>query len=142
MNHKASWTEIARLPINKTRDVLLARSIGRDEASRLGLDARMQTVVVTAISEISRNVVQHAGSPGEFRLGKISDEGKCGLRIIVSDKGHGIERAERFTEKSSGATLGSGLGSTSRVMDQFDIESIPGAGTTVTMDLWKRKETP
>jgi len=69
MNDTATWTELARLPIAKMQDVLLARFVGRDEATKLGFSPVILTRLATVISEITRNVVQHAGCPGEIRIG-------------------------------------------------------------------------
>jgi serine/threonine-protein kinase RsbT len=97
--------------------------------------------LVTVISEITRNVVQHAGCSGEIQIGHVTDGDKNGLRIIVSDKGKGIEQPERFLENGK-AGLGSGLPGSRSLVDQFHLESALGTGTTITMDFWQRKVTP
>ena len=97
MNDNVAWEALARLPIAKMQDVLLARFVGRDEAVKLGFAPVLLTRVATAISEITRNVVQHAGGPGEIRLGRISVNDRMGLRIVVTDKGKGVERPERLS---------------------------------------------
>jgi serine/threonine-protein kinase RsbT len=137
MNETTTWVELARLPIVKTQDVLLARFVGRDEATRMGFSPMILTRVATAISEITRNVVQHAGCSGQFQLGQIDHGEQHGLRIIVSDKGKGIENAERLLEDGKLGLLGSGLAGTRRLVDHFELQSSPGTGTTVTMLFWK-----
>ena len=139
MNDNAAWEELARLPVAKMQDVLLARFVGRDEAVKLGFAPAMLTRVATAISEVTRNVVQHAGCPGEIRLGRISVNDRMGLRIVVADKGKGVERPERFMEEGKIGTLGAGLPGTRKLVDRFEIQSVLGAGTTVTMDVWNRE---
>jgi serine/threonine-protein kinase RsbT len=139
MIDNVEWMELARLPIVKTLDVLMARFIGRHEAAKLGFSPGLLTRVATAISEITRNVVQHAGVPGEIRLGRISELGRHGLRIIVSDKGRGIEHSEQFVEGSKAGALGGGLPGTRKLVDRLDIQSAPGIGATVTMDIWKKE---
>jgi serine/threonine-protein kinase RsbT len=141
MNENIIWTELARLPIAKVQDVLLARFVGRDEGTKMGLPPAILTRLATVISEITRNVVQHAGCAGEIQIGLVAEGDKHGLRIIVSDKGKGIEHPERFLEHGK-AGLGSGLPGTRSLVDQFNIESAPGAGTTITMDFWQRKVAP
>jgi serine/threonine-protein kinase RsbT len=141
MNENNTWVELARLPIAKTQDVLLARFVGRDEATKMGFAPAILTRLATAISEISRNVVQHAGSAGEIQIGQVADGNKLGLRIIVWDKGKGIETPERFLEEGKLGTLGAGLAGTRKLVDQFHIQSAPGAGTTVTMEIWKHEVT-
>ena len=134
MNDTIAWIELARVPIAKMEDVLLARFVGRNEATKMGFAPAVLTRLATAISEMTRNVVQHAGCPGDIQIGQITHEGKAGLRIIVSDKGKGIEQPERFLTDGK---LGAGLPGTRKLVDQFQIESTPGAGTIVTMEFWK-----
>jgi serine/threonine-protein kinase RsbT len=141
MNEIITWVELARVPIVKMQDVLLARFVGRDEAAKMGFPPAVLTRLSTAISEITRNVVQHAGCAGDIQIGQITDGNKVGLRIIVSDKGKGIEHPERFLEDGKLSALGAGLPGTRKLVDQLDLKSAPGDGTTVTMELWKREAT-
>jgi serine/threonine-protein kinase RsbT len=60
----------------------------------------------------------------------------------VSDKGKGIEHPEQFLENGKAGTLGSGLPGTRSLVDQFHIQSEPGAGTTITMEFWQKKGAP
>ena len=96
MNENIIWVELARLPIAKMQDVLMARFVGRDEATKMGFPPAILTRLATAISEITRNVVQHAGCAGEIQIGRVTEGDRHGLRIIVSDHGRGIEHLERF----------------------------------------------
>ena len=84
MNDNHTWTEFARLPISKMQDVLLARFVGRDEAAKLAFSPNDLIRLATVISEITRNVVQHAGCAGEIQIGRVSEGDRSGLRIIVS----------------------------------------------------------
>ena len=138
MSDNNTWVELARLPIAKMQDVLMARFVGRDEATKMGFTPAILTRLATVISEITRNVVQHAGCAGEIQLGQVAEGDKLGLRIIVSDKGKGIEHPERFLEEGKFGTLGAGLPGTRKLVDHFQLQSAPGAGTTVTMELWKK----
>ena len=140
MSDNITWIELARLPIAKVQDVLLARFVGRDEATKMGFPPAILTRLATVISEITRNVVQHAGCAGEIQIGQVAEGDKHGLRIIVSDKGKGIEHPERLLENGK-TGLGSGLPGSRSLVDQFHIESAPDAGTTITMDFWQRKVT-
>jgi len=141
MNDNITYAELARLPIAKMEDVLLARFVGRSEAGKLGLAPAVLTRLVTAISETTRNVVQHAGCPGEFQIGQVAEGERRGLRIIVSDKGKGIEHPERYLEEGKVGTLGAGLPGTRKLVDVFRLESALGPGTKVTMEIWKREVT-
>jgi serine/threonine-protein kinase RsbT len=139
MNETIAWVELARLPIAKIQDVLLARFVGRNEATKLGFAPAALTRIATAISEITRNVVEHAGCSGEIQIGRLVENSRSGLRIIVSDKGKGIEHPEQFMEEGKVDTLGSGLSGTRKLVEAFHLESAPGLGTTVTIDIWKRE---
>jgi len=136
MNTELSWKELVRLPIAQMQDVLLARFTGRGEAIRLGFSPVVLTRIATAISEISRNVVQHAGCAGELRVSHAVDGARVGLQIVVSDPGKGIGNPQRLLETRGIAALGAGLTGTAGLVDQFDIRSAPGMGTTVTMEFW------
>jgi serine/threonine-protein kinase RsbT len=141
MNESITCVELARLPIAKMQDVLLARFVGRDEATKMGFPPAILTRLATVISEITRNVVQHAGCSGDIQIGRVAEGERIGLQITVSDKGKGIEHPERFLEEGKAGTLGAGLAGARRLVDQFDIQSAPGTGTVVTMQVWKREVT-
>ena len=138
MNTHIDWLELARLPISKMEDVLLARFITRREATKMAFPPAVLTALATAVSEITRNVVQHSGSSGEIQIGRIHAGDRVGLRIIVTDTGQGMEHPEKYLEEGKYATLGAGLAGSRRLVDQFQIQSMPGSGTTVTMDMWKK----
>lgn len=136
-NEKIVWVEMARLPVAKMQDVLLARFIGRDEATRMGFPPEVLTRLATVISETTRNVIQHSGCAGEFQLGRLQDGEKQGLRIVVSDNGRGMEHPEYYMGPANMGASGGGLSGSMRLVDSFYIQSTPGVGTTVTMDVWK-----
>jgi serine/threonine-protein kinase RsbT len=136
MNDNLAWTELARLPVAKMQDVLIARFIGRDEAAKMGFSPTILTRVCTAISETTRNVVQHAGCPGEIHIGHLTGGPRIGLRIIVSDPGRGMANPGQYLATGKSSLLGSGLEGTRRLVDHFDLQSEPDKGTTVTMDFW------
>jgi len=142
MSENIAWVELARLPIAKMQDVLLARFVGRDEGAKIGFSSAILTRLSTVISETARNVVQHAGGSGEIQIGRITEGDKLGLRIIVSDKGKGIEHPEIFLNESDSSAIGAGLVGSRRLVDRFHIQSAPGAGTTVTMDIWRPEPHP
>lgn len=136
-NENADWVELARLPITKMQDVLLARFVGRDEAMKLGFPPEKVTRLATVISEITRNVIQHAGAPGEFKLGRVINGEMAGLRVLVSDTGCGMEQPERYIDGKQAGLTGAGLPGSRRLVDRLNIQSAPGQGTLVTMDIWK-----
>lgn len=139
MSDTVSWVELARLPIAKMQDVVLARFVARDEGVKLGFAPVVVTRLSTAVSEVTRNVVQHAGCAGEFRLGLLADGGRRGLRIVVSDKGKGFAAPECGHGNGLQQGTGAGLAGTRKLVDALQVHSTPGNGTTVTMDFWQRE---
>lgn len=140
MNERDGWVEMVRLQIVNMQDVLVARFVGRDEAARMGFSPGLLTRVATAISEITRNVVQHAGGPGILRLGRVVDGDRQGLRVEVADQGKGMADPERFLTVGNTGSVGAGLAATRKLVDRLSLRSVPGEGTTVTLEIWLRKE--
>jgi serine/threonine-protein kinase RsbT len=125
--------ELAKLPIARLQDVLLARLVVREEAARLGFAAQALTQIATAVSEITRNVVQHSGASGHLSVFEVTDGGRIGLRISVDDTGQGIGDVDHAL---SGTAPGAGIPGSRKLMDEFAIRSIAGTGTSVTMVKW------
>ncbi len=125
--------ELAKLPVGHMQDVLLARMVVRQEAARMGFGSQALTQIATAVSEITRNVVQHAAAAGEIRISETCRDGRRGLHIAVEDAGKGINHVEHAL---SGASPGAGIPGCRRLMDQFDIRSGTGRGVLVTMLKW------
>lgn len=126
------------IAVRTAPDVIEARREGRSLAEALGFGETDRAVIATAISELARNIVQYAGS-GEIVLEDIAGP-KTGLRIRANDHGPGIEDLKLAMRDgwSSGGGLGMGLPGTRRLMDDFEIESAPGAGTRITVTRWLR----
>ncbi len=127
----------ARVPITSAVDIVTARQQGRSLANRIGFDAVEQSLIAAAISEVSRNIVQHANR-GEIVLRPLNSGPKKGLCIVAQDQGPGIPdvaQAMQYGYSSRGG-LGVGLPGAKWLMDEFDIASQPGVGTTVTMKKW------
>ena len=123
--------------IGSVADIVAARQQGRSLASALGFSSGDLTVIATAISEIARNILEYAGR-GEIRLGLCQQEGRRGICIVACDKGPGIADLERALRPgySTRNGLGLGLPGAQRLMDEFEIVSAAGNGTTVTMRKW------
>ena len=130
-----------RVPINADADLVTARAEGRAMAERLGFPRPDPTLVATAISEIARNIVVHAGS-GEIVLRPLHEADRYGLVVIARDDGPGIRDIEAalHDEYSGRGGLGLGLPGARRLMDEFDLESDADNGTTVTMKKWRRRD--
>lgn len=131
--------EEVRVPIVSDADAVTARQAGRVVALKLGFSRTDATFVATAISEIARNITVHAGS-GEISIGGIYENGRDGMVVIARDEGPGIDDVPAVMRRAvaSGVGLGIGLWGARRLMDDFDITSEPGRGTTVTMKKWCR----
>ena len=122
--------------------MLPARAEGRALADQLGFSRTDATLIATAISEIARNILVHAGS-GEITLTPIYDDDRAGIAVTASDRGPGIRDVKAVLEDGySGAQGGTGLGlpGARRLMDEFEITSRLGEGTTVTMKKWRKRD--
>jgi serine/threonine-protein kinase RsbT len=131
----------AHIPIATDVDVVTARQKGRQMAAASGFSGTDQTLIATAISEVARNIVSYAGA-GEISLTMIVDEdrGRRGILVIARDEGPGIADTTLAMRDgySTAKSLGLGLPGAKRLMDEFELTSILGAGTTVTMRKWTR----
>jgi serine/threonine-protein kinase RsbT len=127
------------VPIDSVADIVTARQQGRALASRLRFTAGDLTVIATAISEVARNILEHAGR-GEIHLGLVSEGSRAGLRVVAADRGPGIADLALAlqTGYSTGKGLGLGLPGARRLMDAFELVSEVGKGTTVTMMKWEQ----
>ena len=125
--------ELAKLPLARIQDVLLSRMVVREEGARFGFPPHALTQIATALSEIARNVVQHAGAGGQVRIVRISDGVRRGLQITVEDHGIGMADVDAVL---AGASPGAGIPGARKLMDEFAIRSSPHAGTAVRMIKW------
>ena len=129
-----------RIAIESDLDVVTARQRARELAAELDLTSTDQTLLATAISEVARNITTYA-TRGEVLLSIIRDNGgREGIRVVARDDGPGIEDIDRALQDgyTSGTGLGLGLPGARRLVDEFDIESAPSEGTTVTLVKWSR----
>jgi serine/threonine-protein kinase RsbT len=125
--------------IREEGDIMVARRLGREVASHLNFSITDVTLITTAISEIARNIVTYAGE-GEVRLEPIERRGQRGILVTALDHGPGISDVTQAMQDgySSRDGLGLGLPGARRLMDQFEISSKVGIGTTVVMTKWVR----
>lgn len=129
------------MEIAREDDIVRARQRARELARQLGFGAVDQSRVATAVSELARNVVRYAtDARGEARLRRLDQEGRIGLEIVICDAGPGIADLEQAMQAgfTSGTGLGMGLPGARRLMDEMQIESVLGVGTTVTIRKWRR----
>ncbi len=125
------------VPIQSAADIVIARQKGRALAIQLGFAGSDPTVIAAAISEVARNIVNHA-KQGEIVLSGIHEGGLHGIQVIAADQGPGISDIERAMQYgySSSKGMGVGLPGAKWLMDEFDIQSQVGKGTRVTMRKW------
>ena len=128
------------LPIRAGDDVVRVRQQVRVVAAQNGLSLVDQTKLVTAASELARNALVHGGG-GTARVEVItSGAGKPGVRVDFTDDGPGIPDVDlALTDGwSSGVGLGLGLSGARRLVDEFELTSKPGTGTSVVVVKWSR----
>ncbi len=128
------------LPIQSGDDVVRVRQQVRVVAAECGLSLVDQTKVITAASELARNALVYGGG-GTARIEVItSDRGRSGVRIDFTDDGPGIADINlALTDGwTSGEGLGLGLSGARRLVDEFDLTSKPGRGTSVVVVKWSR----
>jgi serine/threonine-protein kinase RsbT len=132
-----------RTAIRSTVDIVTARQRGRAAAITVGFSGADVTLVAAAISEVARNIVDHAGE-GELTIEIIVRDGRRGMQIVARDHGPGIPdvaQAMRYGY-STRRGIGMGLPGAKWLMDEFDIASTVGVGTTVTMTKWLPIDLP
>jgi serine/threonine-protein kinase RsbT len=128
---------LTAVPIARSADIVRARQEGRSLAARVGFNGSDLTVIATAISELARNILEHAQS-GEIVFGPSHDGVRLGILILARDSGPGILDVPRALRAgySSGKGLGMGLPGVRRLMDEFEVSSRDGMGTSVQIRKW------
>src|SRR6202789_4524455 len=126
------------VPIANSSDVVMVRQRVRAWAIELKFSLVDQTKIVTAASELGRNTLEHGGG-GSMEMALVINGVRRGIRMSFSDQGPGIpDIAQALKDRyTSGSGMGLGLGGSKRLMNEFEIESTPGGGTTVTAIRWK-----
>lgn len=130
-------TDEVRVPVSSDADVVAAREKGRELSAKLGFSSIDLTLIVTAISEVARNILLYANE-GEIVLRLDHRNGLDGIVVVARDEGPGIADLELAMRDSysTGSGLGLGLPGARRLMDEFEIESEVSRGTTIVMKKW------
>ncbi|MES2644183.1 MAG: ATP-binding protein [Myxococcota bacterium] len=125
--------------VNIEADIFVARRAARAIAVDLDFSHLELTMIATAISEIARNMIVY-GKGGQMRFETVPHSSRKGIRVIARDWGPGIADLDRAMDDgyTTGKGLGLGLPGARRLMDEFELESTVGVGTTVTMTKWRR----
>lgn len=128
------------LPVSSYEDIILARQKVKVLMQAMGFSVLAQTRVVTAVSELARNIIIHAvrGSISVYEITKINNI--KGIKCVFEDRGPGIEDIEQAMKEgfSTSKSLGLGLGGAKRLCKEFHIDSVVGKGTTVSITEWLR----
>ena len=126
-----------RVPVGADTDIVAVRENGRELARQCGFPSTERAVVATAVSELARNIVRYAAR-GEITLRLVEDGGRRGVEVLAADAGPGILDVALAMHDgfSTSGSLGLGLPGVRRLMDEFEISSEFGKGTTVTARKW------
>lgn len=127
------------VPVRSSEDIVTIRRATREWAIALGFSLVDQTKMITAASELARNMVVHAGGSGNVILEVLDSDLRRGLRLTFEDHGPGIADLELAMKDghSTNGGLGLGLGGSKRLVNEFQISSQPGQGTRVCITRWK-----
>lgn len=126
------------ISIKNEPDIVAARKRASDFASEAGFGLLAKTKLVTAVSELSRNVLVHAkGGSAAFQI--IENNFRKGVQIIFEDNGPGIADIEMAMQDgySTKGSLGMGLSGSRRLVNEFKIDSTVGKGTSISILIWK-----
>jgi len=137
-NDRAARTEVT---IGGESDLLEVRSALRSAAQRTGLGLTATTKLITAGSELARNILRYAtGGQGTVSIEETVAGTGPGVRAVFADHGPGIADLDEAMADgfSTAGSLGLGLPGSRRLVDEFTIDSAPGRGTTVVINQWER----
>src|SRR5712664_3535199 len=131
------------IPISDVGDLGAARLAARSMSTAIGFDERAVEEIALVVSELATNLVKHSKG-GVLRLRRTEEAGRTGIQIDSEDQGPGIPDVERAIadDFSTSGSLGCGLGAVNRLMDEFDVTSRPGAGTSIVCKRWLRLAVP
>lgn len=139
---------LLRMELTQDRDIVAARQRARQVSALLGFDSQDQVRIATAVSELARNAVRHAGGGTiEFTLAQTHTRGVIPLtnsllQIVISDHGPGIANLDdAIAESGNGGEMKLGLVAARRLMDTFDVYSGKGRGTTITLGKFLPRRT-
>ena len=137
-----NWQKIVKMILYKIdikgeNDIVTVRQNSRDAAKNLNFGLVDQTRIITATSELARNICKYA-SRGKVIIEEISEDSKHGISLTFEDEGPGIENIDLALSNgyTKGNSLGLGLPGSKRLMDEFYITSIVGKGTKVIIKKW------
>jgi anti-sigma regulatory factor (Ser/Thr protein kinase)/serine/threonine protein phosphatase PrpC len=126
--------------IRADADVMVAVVSATEFARGLEFSETQSRAIGTVVSELATNIVKYADR-GHVSLEEVSDKGLTGIQVTVADRGPGIPNVQQALQDhySSSGTLGLGLPGVRRMVDDFDLQSEVGKGTTVVLRVWREK---
>jgi serine/threonine-protein kinase RsbT len=124
--------------IRSDLDIVIARTLARDTAKAVGFGPIDQARIATAVSELARNIFLYAGS-GSVTVRELEQGSRKGMEIVCEDQGPGIQNIDVAMQDgySTSRGMGMGLPGAKRLMDEFDIRTQDGIGTTITCRKWR-----
>jgi len=124
--------------IRSDLDIVIARTLARDTAKSLGFGPIDQARIATAVSELARNIFLYAGT-GSVTVREVEKNGRRGIEIVCEDQGPGIPDLDAALQDgySTSRGMGMGLPGANRLMDEFDIKTQEGVGTTISCCKWR-----
>lgn len=131
--------DYGEVKIEVEADIAVARRAVRDLAANIGFGATEVARIVTAASELGRNVHKYAGR-GVMQWLALEKETGSGLELRFEDQGPGIADVDEALREgfTTGGGLGMGLPGAKRLMDEMEIQSSPGKGTRIVVRKWRR----
>lgn len=132
-------TNQASLTISSESDIVACRKLVRDLVNAAGFNVTDVTRIVTSVSELARNIYVYA-KRGEMHWKVLQQPGKIGIELIFTDNGPGISDIEQAMQPgyTTAKSLGMGLPGVKRLMDELEIVSELGVGTTITIRKWSK----
>ncbi|MBF9255438.1 anti-sigma regulatory factor [Pontibacter sp. 172403-2] len=126
------------IPIVREQDFILIRSHIQELCAETGMNLINQTKLITAASELVRNILNYAKS-GKVMMEIVSINARQGIKLTFTDEGPGIENLQAAMQDGYSTSSGMGLGlpGAKRLVSEFAIQSAPGKGTIVTLIHWK-----
>jgi serine/threonine-protein kinase RsbT len=130
---------VERIAVSTDQDVVRVRQLVRTVAVAVKLSLVDQTKLVTAASELARNTLVYGGG-GTVEVRRVSNGRRTGIRVVFTDQGPGIADLEQALTDgyTTGGGLGLGLSGARRLVDEFDIDTAVGQGTTISVTKWCR----
>lgn len=124
--------------IRSDLDIVIARTLARDTAKSLGFGPIDQARIATAVSELARNIFLYAGT-GSVTVREVEKNARRGIEIVCEDSGPGIPDVEVAMQDgySTSRGMGMGLPGAKRLMDEFDVKTQDGVGTTICCRKWR-----